>query len=410
MVMIRRPVVPSSPVVSRPRVVFVPGLLGSVLVQRTTPKGEARVLWGTTGSILFWRRRRHFGTWQTRLTQGNGLNRSGPVDLDVPPTETPDGLIEFLNPYAAFIDRLRRQAKADLLVFPYDWRLSIDWNAILLEAEIQKRWFPGPARNIHPSERVTIQAHSMGGLVSRYFIEAMHGHRYVKRLVTVGTPHQGAPEVYSRYRATTQTLPDGVMPLSVQLALLNHCASARQHLPNYDFVFGRGFSLEPRARTYAAMPRHPTGLSVMSVIRLMRDGFQPQAPWRSLDAFLNANNVFYDCIGSSGRPTVRAYDSIKDAVNRNNEGDGTVPLMSALCPEGPVSLATGVCTGTATNIRTHVFQRVVHFKMFKDQGIQDLCLSLLDGGAGAATREFEVELASAEAALEAEEELAHSAW
>jgi pimeloyl-ACP methyl ester carboxylesterase len=38
-----------------------------------------------------------------------------------------------------------------------------------------------------------IVAHSMGGLVSRWFIEREGGHQVVRRLVTLGTPHLGSP-------------------------------------------------------------------------------------------------------------------------------------------------------------------------------------------------------------------------
>ena len=38
---------------------------------------------------------------------------------------------------------------------------------------------------------VDIVAHSMGGLVARYYIERMGGAEKVERLITIGTPHQG---------------------------------------------------------------------------------------------------------------------------------------------------------------------------------------------------------------------------
>jgi len=41
--------------------------------------------------------------------------------------------------------------------------------------------------------RLTVVAHSMGGLVSRSFIERFGGSTIVEHLVTCGTPHQGSP-------------------------------------------------------------------------------------------------------------------------------------------------------------------------------------------------------------------------
>ena len=44
----------------------------------------------------------------------------------------------------------------------------------------------------HPEKRLTIVAHSMGGLVSRYFIEQLDGAKVVKQLIMVGTPNGGS--------------------------------------------------------------------------------------------------------------------------------------------------------------------------------------------------------------------------
>jgi triacylglycerol esterase/lipase EstA (alpha/beta hydrolase family) len=41
------------------------------------------------------------------------------------------------------------------------------------------------------AERVDIVAHSLGGVVARYYIERLGGHARVGRLVTVGSPHRG---------------------------------------------------------------------------------------------------------------------------------------------------------------------------------------------------------------------------
>ena len=38
---------------------------------------------------------------------------------------------------------------------------------------------------------VDIVAHSMGGLVARWYIERLDGAQHVERLVTIGTPHRG---------------------------------------------------------------------------------------------------------------------------------------------------------------------------------------------------------------------------
>jgi triacylglycerol esterase/lipase EstA (alpha/beta hydrolase family) len=49
------------------------------------------------------------------------------------------------------------------------------------------------------AERVDIVAHSLGGVVARYYIERLDGAAHVHRLVTIGSPHAGT--VIARYGA-----------------------------------------------------------------------------------------------------------------------------------------------------------------------------------------------------------------
>lgn len=41
------------------------------------------------------------------------------------------------------------------------------------------------------TQKVDLVCHSAGGLVARYYLMFLDGHRHVERLVTMGTPHQG---------------------------------------------------------------------------------------------------------------------------------------------------------------------------------------------------------------------------
>jgi hypothetical protein len=72
----------------------------------------------------------------------------------------------------------------------------------------------------HSFSRMSIIAHSMGGLVSRYYVQALEGHLRVKTLITLGTPHHGTPTAYVA----------SVPPLS----LVTVCG--RQMLPGSSFI------------------------------------------------------------------------------------------------------------------------------------------------------------------------------
>ncbi|MEO6952536.1 MAG: hypothetical protein ABI321_12030 [Polyangia bacterium] len=57
--------------------------------------------------------------------------------------------------------------------------------------EASSRGMASPSGRDEDEGSVDIVAHSMGGLVARFYIERMGGAAKVQRLITVGTPHQG---------------------------------------------------------------------------------------------------------------------------------------------------------------------------------------------------------------------------
>lgn len=78
----------------------------------------------------------------------------------------------------------------DLFLFPYQWRDSNVNSAKLLREKIaeirkNKNW-----------PKVDIVAHSMGGLIAREYIESTDYQNDIDQLITIGTPHKGAPEDY----------------------------------------------------------------------------------------------------------------------------------------------------------------------------------------------------------------------
>ncbi|MFE2780299.1 esterase/lipase family protein [Streptomyces massasporeus] len=80
-----------------------------------------------------------------------------------------------------------------MLEFPYDWRLSVEHNAKLLARAVDQhleQW--RRHRKGSKSAQVVLVAHSMGGLVARYFTEVLGGSAEVRAVATLGTPFYGA--------------------------------------------------------------------------------------------------------------------------------------------------------------------------------------------------------------------------
>lgn len=85
--------------------------------------------------------------------------------------------------------------KGTLLVCPYDWRKDNRLAAQRLAECVKKM------REVHGADvEINLIAHSMGGLVGRYLLESSDyddancpGFSNIRRLITIGTPHRGAP-------------------------------------------------------------------------------------------------------------------------------------------------------------------------------------------------------------------------
>jgi len=216
-----------------PRVVVIPGLLGSALVDSVTqqpaaealcakhwdemPKErdklrkhgnklcgkESNSLWGRA-AFLHWYA--DIDGWLNLMTSGNGYNDPGVIVLATRPTEliikrdpfSPKQVI----PYRDLIERLNR-AGAEVLVFPYDWRLSTAVAVQQLNKAILDKWFGGMNPSTKPGEkkRVMLIGHSLGGLIARLFIEDPRtcGSLVVRHAVLVGVPHMGAPDAFGHF-------------------------------------------------------------------------------------------------------------------------------------------------------------------------------------------------------------------
>jgi pimeloyl-ACP methyl ester carboxylesterase len=115
----------------------------------------------------------------------------------------------------------------DLIEFAYDWRRDIRLTAQRL-AERVESW--GVA------EPITIIAHSLGTLVTRYYVERLGGSRYVERIILLGGPHYGTPKGLLVILVGPGLLPFGIgdEPLRRALSTIPTCY---QILPIYPCVF-----------------------------------------------------------------------------------------------------------------------------------------------------------------------------
>jgi hypothetical protein len=101
--------------------------------------------------------------------------------------------------YDDLIGYLQRQGYVlgtDLWIFPYDWRASIESSSTQLDALITRALIRANGGRTDSTtwtvRRVNLVAHSMGGLVGRFYISNATRASRVDQLITFGTPQLGA--------------------------------------------------------------------------------------------------------------------------------------------------------------------------------------------------------------------------
>jgi len=127
------------------------------------------------------------------------------------------GLIHYLE------EALGYERGKDLLDFAYDFRQDVRISAQQLAVAVE---------NWNVKAPVTIIAHSMGSLLSRYYVDRLGGHRRVERLVLLGGPMLGAPKTVLNLAIGADLLPFGVMGTRLRDVLMTF-PSIYQLLPSY---------------------------------------------------------------------------------------------------------------------------------------------------------------------------------
>lgn len=224
--------------------------------------------------------------------------------------------------------RLRAVSGETFFEFPYDWRLD---NRVAAR-ELRRRvdgWLSA-RRSEHPDAKVILIAHSMGGLVSRYFLEVLDGWRDTRALVTFGTPFRGSLNALD-------TLSNGMSKgfgLVDLTDLIRSFPSIHQLLPIYPCVDVGTGSTQRLTELDAPLP----GLDwdAVAAARTFHQEIEDAVRANSqVEAYADSRYLIHRVIGTE-HPT---YESalltnstltMRRSHDRGSHGgDGTVPRVSA---------------------------------------------------------------------------------
>jgi pimeloyl-ACP methyl ester carboxylesterase len=123
-----------------------------------------------------------------------------------------------------------RKTPGNFVEFPYDWRRDNRYTAARLKRVVDEQLLQWRQHLGSNEPKAIFVAHSMGGLVARYYLEVLEGWPDCRALFTIGTPHRGSVNAL-------ESLVDGVrFPFVDMTAALRSFPSLYQLLPIYPVV------------------------------------------------------------------------------------------------------------------------------------------------------------------------------
>ncbi|MEL6263779.1 MAG: lecithin--cholesterol acyltransferase, partial [Cyanobacteria bacterium J06626_6] len=223
-------------------VIILPGILGSVLQK------DGKDLWAPSGQSIL-----NLVTRSKKTIESLELGFDDPTLDDLGDGIQATALIEDLHlvPGLVKVDGYTRTTRmivdnfqitqgdihldpidrpANFYHFPYDWRRDNRVHARKLKSLIETRLKCWRSHSGASDAKVILLAHSMGGLVARYYLEVLGGWRDARALFTFGTPHRGSVNGLN-------FLANGYQKLSLDLTdVMRSFTSVYQLLPIYPVV------------------------------------------------------------------------------------------------------------------------------------------------------------------------------
>jgi pimeloyl-ACP methyl ester carboxylesterase len=252
----------------------------------------------------------------------------------------------FVDQGKIFLDTFKRAGYTrdlDLFWAFYDWRKSVSDNA----TNYLIPWIDR-ARSRSGHSKVILVGYSMGGLVSRSYIQsdAYAARNDVERLITVGTPHRGAPESYYpwqggelRWDPTVNTVLkvylwylehihpfqsglDTLKTIRTQVPGIRDLLSLDNHLTNQATPpVSKPVALMQQRNLWGDMALSPAGLSKLLA----------RTPLTTISGtgFVTVQNLVVQAAPAPTADPPRYVDGAPVAQQTTGEGDGTVLHTSA---------------------------------------------------------------------------------
>jgi hypothetical protein len=315
-------------------VVLLPGITGSVL------KKDGRMVWGWSGRSAL----------RGLLDGGRSMTRSlmlhgDPVALDdlgdgVEATSLISDLhlipgLWKIDGYSRIADTIRAGFEVEpgrnFFEFAYDWRRDNRVSARRLAREAHGWLSAWRQSSGNADAKLILVAHSMGGIVSRYFLEVMEGWKDSRALITFGTPYRGSLNALNSLANGERKGPGGRINVS---ELLRSFTSVYQLLPIYEcYDPGDGSGLK-RVGESVGIPNVDAqrAAEALAFHREIENAVESNS---RDERYRKERYSIFPIVGThqptfqGARHATAGVEMLYSLGDRDLKGDGTVPRVSA---------------------------------------------------------------------------------
>jgi len=227
---------------------------------------------------------------------------------------------------------------ANFFEFPYDWRRDNRVAARLLEKFLDEKLALWRKYSGEKDAKVIFLAHSMGGLVARYYLEVQNKWPDCRALITFGTPYRGSLKVLN-------FLANGYKLLNIEhIELIRSFTSSYQLLPIYEAVkTNKGYKRVAeidgvpgveRRRAEEALAFHR---EIQAAVKKHKNDEEYREKGYKILPMVGTNQPTAQSAEIVGGRLV-VSNLLPEGIDlRLSHGDGTVPMLSAI----PIELSNG---------------------------------------------------------------------